>query len=83
MWFLACSVRAMTVEKVKSQLLKNAISSPGKIVNKKKQCHFFRRVLEITTATQDLKVAEVVLITSTFNSLVCPYRNSDRFAGRP
>ena len=36
MWFLACSVRAMTEEKVKSQLLKNAISSPGKTVHKKK-----------------------------------------------
>ena len=70
MWFLACSVRAMTEEKVKSQLLKNAISSPGKTVHKKKR-HFFRGVLEITTATQDLKVAEVVLIISTFNSLVC------------
>ena len=40
MWFLACSVRAMTVEKVKSQLIKNAISSPGKIVNKKNNVTF-------------------------------------------
>lgn len=43
MWFLACSVRAMTVEKVKSQLLKNAISSPGKTVNKKKTMSLFQR----------------------------------------